>query len=155
MLILNRPKVGAAGGALGTACLPGGKEPSWASPLTSSVLFCRLSRAALPPRPAHHEISIPSTKRPPAGSNSPRRKSRPANEEEFGSCREWKGRSSVTPPGSPSLGGETAIIAGGLRHPVRAIRLGYCVLKTPQSDDRGRKLSLKKVRVLRVAERDI
>jgi hypothetical protein len=105
MLILNRPKVGAAGGALGTACLPGGKEPSWASPLTSSVLFCRLSRAALPPRPAHHEISIPSTKRPPAGSNSPRRKSRPANEEEFGSCREWKGRSSVTPPGSPSLWG--------------------------------------------------
>src|SRR5712671_2492455 len=39
MLILNEPKVGAAGGALGTACLPGGKEPSWASPPTSSVLF--------------------------------------------------------------------------------------------------------------------
>src|SRR6266550_9397890 len=60
MLILNEPKVGAAGGALGTACLPGGKEPSWASPPTSSVLFCRLSRGLpLPPRPAHHEISIP------------------------------------------------------------------------------------------------
>src|SRR5712671_1275315 len=42
MLILNEPKVGAAGGALGTACLPGGKEPSWASPPTSSVLFCRI-----------------------------------------------------------------------------------------------------------------
>src|SRR5436190_17521426 len=40
MIILNEPKVGwRAGGALGTACLPGGKEPSWASPPTSSVLF--------------------------------------------------------------------------------------------------------------------
>src|SRR6266550_4285442 len=59
MLILNEPKVGAAGGALGTACLPGGKEPSWASPPTSSVLFCRLSRGGpLPPRPAHHENRI-------------------------------------------------------------------------------------------------
>src|SRR6266513_2572891 len=60
MLILNEPKVGGAGGALGTACLPGGKEPSWASPPTSSVLCCRLSRGGpLPLRPAHHEISIP------------------------------------------------------------------------------------------------
>ena len=60
MLILNEPKVGGAGGALGTACLPGGKEPSWASPPPARFFFCRLSRGGpLPPRAAHHEIGIP------------------------------------------------------------------------------------------------
>jgi hypothetical protein len=47
------------------------------------------------------------------------------------------------------------MIAGGLRRAVEGDPVGSCVLKTTQCDDQGRKLSLKKVGVLRVAERDI
>jgi hypothetical protein len=65
MLILNRPKVGAAGGALGTACLPGGKRAELgitANQLGSFLPSVEGSATASPrsPRNQHPEYETPT-----------------------------------------------------------------------------------------------